>query len=388
MRTRIRRRASGWYVYVVDADGKEHGHGGHKTKRAATAAAAALRTDTARGSYVPPERVTVRDYMEGEWLPSRLTADISENTRDVERLIVTSWILPHVGDMPLQKLTPRAIDALYRTLQERGGRGDKGLSGKSCSNAHGVLSKALGDAVRRGHLLANPCAAVDPPAADDTHERQAWNADEARRFLGAASSDRLSAVWRLLLSTGLRRGELLGLSWEDLDDESVTVRRQVLLRPNPAWNDPRVYLRPTTKSRKVRRVGVDPGTVAALRRWKAEQNRERLAFGSDWIIDGGVGLPDPIVTEPDGRIIHPATLLARWKALVTTAGVQPIPLHSARHTFAEIAISSGVRIDVLSRALGHSSVAITGDIYLHGNDEAAREAARKIADALGAEGGR
>jgi integrase len=381
MRTKIRRRASGWYVYVVDADGKEHGHG-HKTKRAATATAAALRTDTARGNYVAPERLTLRDYMEDEWLPSRLTADISENTRDVERLIVTAWILPAVGGVPLQKLTPRTIDGLYRTLRKRGGRGGKGLSGKSCRNAHGVLSKALGDAVRRGHLLANPCAAVDPPAADDARECEAWNADEARRFLELASSDRLGAVWRLLLSTGLRRGELIGLSWADLEDEAVTVRRQVLLRPSPAWNEPRMYVRGTTKSRKVRRVGVDPGTVAALRRWKAEQNRERLAFGSDWIADGGIGLPDPIVTEPSGQVIHPATLLARWKALVVVAGVRPIPIHAARHTFAEIAISSGVRIDVLSRALGHSSVAITGDIYLHGSDEATKDAAAKIAAVL------
>lgn len=382
MRTKIRRRPSGWYVYVVDADGKEHGHGGHKTKRAATAAAAALRTDTARGNYVAPERLTLRDYMQGEWLPSRLTADISENTRDVERLIVTSWILPHIGDVPLQKLTPRAIDRLYRTLREHGGRGGKALSSKSCRNAHGVLSKALGDAVRRGHLLANPCAAVDPPTADDAHEREAWNADETRRFLETAASDRLAAVWRLLLSTGVRRGELLGLSWADLDDEAITVRRQVLLRPNPAWNEPRMYVRGTTKSRKVRRVGVDPQTVAALRRWKAEQNRERLAFGSDWTVDGGIGLSDPIVTEPSGAVIHPATLLARWKALVAAAGVPPIPIHAARHTFAELAISSGVRIDVLSRALGHSSVAITGDIYLHANDEAARDAAAKIAAVL------
>jgi integrase len=103
---------------------------------------------------------------------------------------------------------------------------------------------------------------------------------------------------------------------------------------------------------------------------------------SDWIADGGIGLPDPIVTEPSGQVIHPATLLARWKALVVVAGVRPIPIHAARHTFAEIAISSGVRIDVLSRALGHSSVAITGDIYLHGSDEATKDAAAKIAAVL------
>jgi integrase len=390
IRTKIRRKqvkgGVRWFVAVVEADGKEKGHGGYATQREAKAAATALRTDASRGRYASPQRTTLRAYLVDEWLPSRLTADISENTRDVEQLIVRSWILPHLGDLPLQRITPNDVDRLYRTLRERGGRGGKGLSGKSVRNCHAVLRKALGDAIRRGHILANPVAAVDPPAADDSHERAAWTASETRRFLDVASSDRLAAIWRLLLASGLRRGELIGLSWSDIAEDVVTVRRQMLVRPDPAWNEPRVYLRPTTKNRKARRVRIDGATVTALRRWKAEQNTERLAFGSDWIPDGGVGLADPIVTEPDGRSIHPATLLARWKVLVSRAGVRPIPIHAARHTYGELAISSGVRLDVLSRQLGHSSVAVTGDIYLHDSDEAATDAAAKVGAIL--EGGR
>ena len=210
MRTKVRRRPNGrWYVMSMDGD-KETSHGGYRTEREAKAAAAALRTDASRGRYVPPAKLTVAGYLKGEWLPSRANADISENSRDVEAIMVRSWILPHIGAVPLQRLSARDLDRLYATLRERGGRGGRPLRGKSVRNVHVLLSKALGDAVRRGHLVASPVAAVDPPAREDSVERTAWTREEVRRFLEVASADRLHAVWRLALASGLRRGELLG----------------------------------------------------------------------------------------------------------------------------------------------------------------------------------
>jgi integrase len=293
--------------------------------------------------------------------------------------MVRSWIVPHIGTVPLQRLSARDLDRLYATLRERGGRGGRPLRGKSVRNVHVLLSKALGDAVRRGHLIANPVAAVDPPARDDSVERTAWNLDEVRRFLEVAGADRLHAVWRLALATGVRRGELIGLRWEDvdLDEGAVQVARQTLLRPD--GRD--LYVRETTKSRRPRRVRFDEATGAALRRWKAEQAAERLAFGEPWRTDGGHRLATDgawIVTEPNGYIVEPDTLLRRWKALVRSAGVTPITLHGARHSYAELALAGGVRLDVVSRQLGHASIATTGNIYTHDSDEAAAEAAEIV----------
>lgn len=123
------------------------------------------------------------------------------------------------------------------------------LRGKTLRNVHGTLRKALGDATRyEPPLLAvNVAASVPPPARDDSVEREAWTRDQVRRFLEAAAEDRLSAVWRLVLATGLRRGELLGLTWADVEDGAVVVRRQVLARgQHPA----RIYIRETTKTRR------------------------------------------------------------------------------------------------------------------------------------------
>jgi integrase len=338
--------------------------------------------DASRDRYVSPAKLTVAGYLEGEWLPSRGNADISENSRDVEAIMVRSWIVPHIGGVALQKLSARDLDRLYATLRERGGRGGRPLRGKSVRNAHVLLSKAIGDAVRRGHLVASPVAAVDPPARDDSTERVAWSQDEVRRILAVAGADRLHAIWRLALASGLRRGELLGLTWDDMDDAAVHVRRQVLIRPDGRA----LYVRETTKSRRARRVRFDAVTGAALRRWKAEQSAERLAFGAPWRTDGGHRLATEgawIVTEPNGYILEPDTLLRRWKALVRSAGVTPITLHGARHSYAELAIASGTRVDVVSRQLGHASIATTLGVSGHPDDDAAVTAADALGEILG-----
>jgi integrase len=335
MRAKIRRRktASGsvrWYVSTLDDSGTEEAHGGYSTKRQAKAKAAAIITDAERGRYVSPASLTVGDYLKDEWLPSRENADLSASTRDTERTIVEAWILPHLGGIPLQKLSARDLDTLASVLRKRGGRGGRPLRGKSVRNARGVLSKALGDAVRRGYIVANPVLAVDVPTRDDSVERRAWTKEEVVQFLPVAAADRLGSIWRLSLATGLRRGEVLGLTWSDvdLDERRLAVRRQVLVRPRPVKDSPRVYIRETTKTRRVRLVRFDEATADALRRWKAAQAEERLAFGGAWKVDGGLACEaDWIVTEPDGQVVHPDTLLKRWRRLTKIAGV---PDHAAR----------------------------------------------------------
>jgi integrase len=381
MRTKIRRRPNGrWYVFAVDEDG-EHAHGGHRTQREAKAAAVALLTDAARGTYVVPAKLTVAGYLLEEWLPSRENADLSATTRDTDRTVVEAWIVPHIGEVPLQRLSARDLDRLYRTLRERGGRGGQPLRGKTVRNVHVTLSKALGDAVRRGHLAVNPVLAVDPPARDDSVERTAWSTDEVRRFLEVVAEDRLHAVWRIALATGLRRGELLGLTWDDVQAESIHVRRQVLVRPRAVRGVRRLFVRETLKNRRWRRVRLDEQTAAELRRWKAEQNED--AFGAAWKADGGIGVEaDWIVTEPDGSLVHPDTLLGRWKRLVKAARVRPIGLHGARHSYAEMALAAGVRLDVVSRTLGHASASFTADQYSHDSDAAAVEAAEIVGRAI------
>ena len=107
----------------------------------------------------------------------------------------------------------------------------------------------------------------------------------------------------------------------------------------------------------------DEATATALRRGKVEQSKEQLAFEGAWKKDGGLAIEAPwIVTEPNGMVIHPDTLRARFRAVARTAGVPELPLHSARHTYAGLALGAGVRLDVVSRQLGNASISTTGNI--------------------------
>ena len=195
---------------------------------------------------------------------------------------------------------------------------------------------------------------------------------EVRAFVALADQDRLAAIWRLALSTGLRRGELMGLWWDDIDLEarSLKVRRQVLVRGRSSSSAPRLYLRATTKGRRPRTVRFDGTTRDALKAWKATQNEDRLAFGPAWHADGGIGLDAAwIATEADGKVVHPDTLRDRFVRLAKAAGVRELVLLGARHTFTTLSLASGVRADLVSRALGHATTGFTLDVYSHPSGE-------------------
>jgi integrase len=229
---------------------------------------------------------------------------------------------------------------------------------------------------------------MEPPDKGDRSLRDAWSAEEVRSFLRVASADRLAAIWRLALATGLRRGELCGLQWSDLDLDSerpsVLVHRQVMVRTVSDVGRPRLYLSHRTKSGKPRRVSIDAESAAMLRAWKATQAAERLVFGPAWRTDGGLGEEAAwVVTEPDGKVVQPETLFARFVALSKRAGVPRIVLHAARHTYAELSLSHGVRPDVVSGNLGHESgVGFTLDQYAHARPETHHEAASIIGGVL------
>lgn len=272
----------------------------------------------------------------------------------------------------MQKLTPADWHRLDDVMIGRG------LSGKYRRNVRASLRKALGDAEKLGYVLRNVIALTEPPSIDDSKRRESFTIDEVRALL--AIDDRLHPLWRLFFETGARRGEICGLTDDNVDGSSIAIRRQVLVHPSRTWDQDRVYVRETTKSRRDRVVVVSDGMAVELRAWKAQRAREQLAFGPAYH-DGGW-----ICAEADGSRIAPDTLSARFAALERRASVPHRGLHACRHTHATLALAAGTRLDVVSRQLGHSSIAITADVYGHPDDDAMEKAARKLAGVL-AEGG-
>jgi integrase len=199
-----------------------------------------------------------------------------------------------------------------------------------------------------------------------------WNGEEAGRFLRHVAEDRLAALWTVALHCGLRRGELAGLRWKDVDLDSgtLTVAQQMT-----EANHQLVISTPKAKSQ--RQILLAPATVVSLRQHRALQRRERLALGEAWTDTGYV------FVDEAGRSYHPHSYLPMFRRACATAGVPRIRLHDLRHTMATLALEAGVHPKVVQEQLGHSGINVTLDIYSHVPQAVRRDSAAKIAALFG-----
>jgi integrase len=243
---------------------------------------------------------------------------------------------PHIGSVRLQQLTPARLNQLYGELGES-------LAPSTVRVCHSILRRAFADAVKWNRLARNPADAASPPRSRSRSMRT-WSAEELRRFIDHVRDDRLYAAWHTLAMTGLRRGELLGLTWDavDLKTGRLAITRALV----PAKGGPELTEPKTASGR--RNVALDPGTVAALREHRKRQLEERLAWGSAYRDCGFV------FCREDGPPVWPADFSAAFKRHVKAAGLPVIRLHDLRHTHATLALEAGVHPKVVSERLGHA----------------------------------
>jgi integrase len=209
----IKKRGSSWTAVYdepsQDGKRKQRSKGGFATRREATRY---LNDQLARidgGSYSEPSKLTLRDYLETEWFPS-VEATLRPLSLRRYRSTVKHHIVPHIGGIRLQQLSAGHLNGLYRRLEQ------DGLSPASRRLVHAVIGRALRDAERWQRVPRNVARLADPPARPQSRAI-AWTDTELRRFLEHVQDDRLYALWRLAATTGMRRGELLGLTWRALD---------------------------------------------------------------------------------------------------------------------------------------------------------------------------
>jgi integrase len=325
------------------------------------------------GTYVEPSRMTLRDYLVERWLPAAETT-VRPTTAFGYRQHVERYLVPRLGGVPLQGLTPDRITVMYRDLLEAGGRDGRPLAANTVRRVHATLHRALRDAVAWGYTARNPAAAAAKPRVPSAGEHlQVWSSDEAQDFLRAVQGDRLYAAWHLALSTGMRRGELLGLHWRDVD---LGLGRAAVRHTITSLGQQVVFGEPKTR-RSRRSVALDAGSVAVLRRWRAQQAQERLAAGAGWQ-DTGL-----VFTREDGRHVHPDRFCVWFGKHVRRAGLRQIRFHDLRHTHASLALQAGVSAKVVSDRLGHSSVAFTLDVYSHVVPALQEAAAESVAALFG-----
>lgn len=287
-------------------------------------------------------------------------------------MLVEKQVIPRLGGIPLQKLTPGHLNAAYADMLASGRRdGRGGLSPRTVRYAHTVMRKALADAVKWSRLARNAADSADPPSAKAAKAKamETWSADELRAFLASVRSDPLHSAFFLSATTGMRRGEVLGLRWRDLDLGAGRLAiTQTLIAPDYKlqFSEPK-----TDKGRRA--VDLDPATVEVLRTHKKRQLEERLAFGP------GYAENDLVFRRADGSPVHPYQFSQAFGRRTKDAGLPKIRLHDLRHTYATLALRAGEHPKVVSDRLGHSSIAITMDTYSHAVPGMQRESAARVA---------
>jgi integrase len=347
-----------------DASGKrkQKWHTVHGGKRDAQRELTRLLNELNTGSYVEPAKLTVARYLE-KWLTDYAKPKVEGTTYDGYRVIVDKHLVPALGMLPLPKLQPLHIQNYYAEAQRTGRRdGRGGLSALTVRHHHRLLHTALEQAVRWQLLPRNPAAGVEPPRPKE-EEMQVLDADGMRKLLEAAEGTNLHVPILLAVGTGLRRGEILGLRWQDLNLPAGTLTVQQSLEET---SEGLAFKAPKTKCSR-RTIHLPLVVTEALVRHRAAQAAHRLQVGAAYEDQSLV------IAWEDGRPYRPHYVTLAFTRLVKKHGLT-VRFHDLRHSQATALIALGEHMKTISSRLGHSSIQITMDRYGHllpGMDQAA-----------------
>ncbi len=301
--------------------------------------------------------LTVEAYLT-EWL-SHVGGRVRPSTHRGYAGLIRLYALPALGEVPLSSLRPLHLQRLYASELGRG------RSAGTVLNLHLVMTQALNQAVRWGLLVVNPSSGAQPP-----RPRRAEPAlvDQviARRILDAVKGRSVEVPAAIALATGMRRGEILGLRWQDVSSgfDLAQVRRTILVAQGTL-----VVAEPKTK-RSRRAVALPSFLGPYLSRHKDDQARRRDDLGDRWREH------DLVIDRGDGGLLHPDTLSSAWRRFLLKEGMPHVRFHDLRHAHASLMLLQGVHPKVVSERLGHASVGITLDIYSHVLPSMQWEAAR------------
>ena len=315
--------------------------------------------------YTRTGKYTVEMWMD-EWFENVCKIKVRPSSHQTYRGYIDHHITPYIGNIPLEKLSTMDLQKLYRKLMNKGRierveaeKQPKGLSAKTVRNINQVIFSALDFAVAQKILSANACKAVALPKIEHK-EMKTIPAEQLEAFFKEAKETGVYEMYYIELATGLRRGELLGLKWQDIDWKNgiIKVRRQV------ARVDGEIVEAPLKTKNSYRAVTISQQAIEVLKTQKAKTNDEY------------------VFPSPNGGPISPDSVNNMLKRVLARAGIPKVRFHDLRHTFATIALQNGVDIKTVSGMLGHFSAGFTLDTYAHVTTSAQKEAAETMGQVL------
>ena len=316
------------------------------------------------GTYFEPTKMTVAGWM-NVWLKDYLgnvkTGTVANYTRHVN-----NHIIPALGAVKLSALQPPQIQQLYNALQ------DKGLSAKTIKNLHGCIHKALDVAVRIGYLKTNPSEACILPRIVKKEIRP-LDTPEISEFLDAIKGHKYEALFKVDMFTGLRSGEILGLTWDCVDFDAGTL--YICKQLTPPRMKGQKYAFGTPKNNKARTIRPAPYVMQVLQEYKIQQLEQRLHAGVAW--DDG-GFPNLVFTNEFGKHLTQSGVWKMLQKVLRDSDIENLRFHDLRHTYAVTSIHSGDDIKTVQENLGHHTAAFTLDQYGHVTETMRRDSADRM----------
>lgn len=362
-----KRKDGRWEAAISLGDGRRRRFYG-RTRGEAAEKLRKAQTALAQGLPLAGERLTVGEYL-ARWLEEAARPTLRPRVFQSYGSVVTNHLTPELGKMRLVKLTPDAIQA-YMNRKLAGG-----LSPNTVRNHHAILRRALTMAERWGLVPRNVARLVSPPRAP-REEVKPLTPEQAREFLDAVRGDRFEALYQIAIGLGLRQGEALGLTWEAVDLESGAVRvDRTLQRYDSAYHLDEVK---TARSRRV--IGLPRALVEVIKAHRTRQREDRLRAGAGWT---GNEL-NLVFTTSAGAPLYSANVTRAFQKALADAGLPRQRFHDLRHAAASFMLAEGVSLKVAQEVLGHSTIAVTADIYSHVMPAATRDATERVGALLAA----
>lgn len=325
------------------------------TKQDAQKLLATLLTEFDNGTYIEPSKITFGAYLQ-DWLITYVEPNLSPTTQDSYLLNIEKHIIPHLGKILLHELKPLHLQRFYKTMLDSGrADGKGGLSTRSVRHYHRNIYQALEHAVRMQMISRNVAALVTLPKIKNPYRAKVYNEEELLQLIDVSKGSDMELPIALAAGLGLRRGELLGLLWSNINFEEKTltvINNLVQTSKGKFSKDP--------KSESSNRTIVLPdGLISILKQHKKRQAANKLKLGSAYDNSGCVCCKD------DGSSFCPGYFSRKFSKFLKDNELSHIRLHDLRHSNATLMLKYGIQPKVASNRLGHSSIAITLDLYSH-----------------------
>jgi len=376
MKNGIAKRGS-TYSYVIRVPDPKTGStkpqwvGGFKTENEAKQARDKARVTVANGTYIAPAKMTLAEFL-GFWIKIH-SQTLKPKTIEGYEGIINRYINPRLGKMQLTQIRPSHLQKLYLELSKQGGTNGEPLSSRTVAYAGAVLKKAFGYAVDvEGILASNPALKVPVPKGTPK-QNEPYSPGQIRILLEEFQKHRLSALFRLAIYTGARKGELLALQWSDLDLDSM----KLTISKNRIYINGTNLVQNSTKGGEGRRtISIDPETMEILREHRKRQFEERLLAGSAWQETGYI-----FVTEV-GLPIDYGTPTQLFTKIRKRLGLPDQRFHDLRHFHATQLLRAGTPLHVVAQRLGHRDAMVTATTYAHVTSDQEENASITFAKAV------